>query len=241
MRALDRVVAILECVAVNSTDGWTLTAIAAASGINLATTSRLVKDMAAAGLLIRTEATGTYRLGPRLVAMGRMASRRGMLLDIAPSHMNQLRDKSRETISLHIRVAGHRVCGAEVQSPEEVRRVVPVGLTLPLHTGATGLALLAHLTQEDRDEYLAAVEGRTIRETLAQAVDEIRSAGFAWAVDALARGVSGVAAPVMEAGAAVAVLSVSGPSFRWTELRMREFASELVDQARQVSRELGDA
>jgi IclR family acetate operon transcriptional repressor len=237
MRALDRVVAILECVAQNSADGWTLTAIAAASGINLPTTSRLVKDLTAAGLLIRAESTATYRLGPRLVAMGKLASRRGMLLDIAPVHMDWLRDKTRETISLHIRVAGHRVCVAEVQSPEEVRRVVPAGLTLPLHTGATGLALLAHLTHDDREEYLAGVDD-TVRERLENSINETRTAGFAWAVDALARGVSGVAAPITEAGSAVAVLSVSGPSFRWTEARMREFAPELVDQARQVSREL---
>ena len=208
MRALDRVVAILECVAQNSPEGWSLTAIAAVSGINLATTSRLVKDMTAAGLLVRTEPAAGYRLGPRLVAMGRMASRRGILLDVAPVHMDWLRDRTRETISLHVRVAGHRVCVAEVQSPEEVRRVVPVGLTLPLHTGATGIALLAHLSDEDRTAYLETLD-ETDRERLADAIEKTRRAGYASAVDALARGVAGLAAPIKAAGSAVAVVSVS--------------------------------
>ena len=240
MRALDRVVAILECVAEASADGWTLTMIAAQSGINLPTTARLVKDLTAAGLLIRVESRGTYRLGPRLVAMVRIASRRGQLLDVARTHMDRLRDETRETVSLHIRVAGHRVCVAEVQSPEEVRRVVPVGLTLPLHTGATGLALLSHLAPGDRDEYLAALDSAPERADLTRAIDATRSAGFAFAVDALARGVSGVAAPVMDGTVAVAVLSVSGPSFRWTEPRMVAFAPHLLDEAQRLSREIAD-
>jgi DNA-binding IclR family transcriptional regulator len=231
--------AILEAVAARA-HGASVTDVATESGLNVATTSRLLREMAAVGLVSRSDATGTYRLGARMFTMARVATRRGTLIEAATPVMRAVRDASGETVSLHIRVAAHRVCVAEVQSDQDLRRVVPVGLTLPLHVGATGKALLAHLPADIQDDYLetlSADEATQIQPLLEAA----RRDGFSYAIDALARGVSGLAAPVFEADSAVAVISVSGPSLRWTADRMTQFAPDLVQIAAELSRHVQGA
>lgn len=239
IRALDRVMAILEAVAARA-HGATVTDVAADSGLNIATTSRLLREMAAVGLVARSDATGAYRLGTRMFTMARVATRRGTLIEAAAPVMRAVRDASGETVSLHIRVAAHRVCVAEVQSDQDLRRVVPVGLTLPLHVGATGKALLAHLPSDVQDDYLSSLSADEVAVTQ-PLLEAARRDGFSFAVDALARGVSGLAAPVFEAESAVAVISVAGPSFRWTAERMTQFAPELVEIASELSRRVQGA
>jgi DNA-binding IclR family transcriptional regulator len=73
-----------------------------------------------------------------------------------------------------------------------------------------------------------------------QAGAAIRAQGYAIAVDELERGLSALAAPVLDAdGTALAALSISGPTIRLTRERIAELAPALVEQARLVSARLG--
>lgn len=236
MRALDRVTAILEAVAVAPRPS-SVTEVTSRVGLSLPTVSRLMRDLAAAGLLERVHASGGYTLGPRLLAIAGAASRQSTLTEVALPVLEALRDASGETASLHVPVGGRRVCVAEVQSRHQVRRVVSVGLSLALDTGATGLALLAHLEPTERDAYVAGLPAAD-QERLRRRLAEVAEAGFAHATDAWVDGVAGVAAPIIGPRGAVACVSVSGPSFRWTEDAMTGFAPTLLDAVRRVSREL---
>lgn len=206
-------------------------------GLSLPTVSRLMRDLAAAGLLERAHLNGGYTLGPRLLAIAGAASRQSTLTELALPVLESLRDASGETASLHIPVGGQRVCIAEIQSRHEVRRVVSVGLSLPLETGATGLSLLAHLERSQQERYLADMSA-SVREELAQRLEEVATAGYAQATDAWVKGVAGVAAPVMGPHGAVACISVSGPNFRWTDASMAAFAPTLMAATRRVAQEL---
>lgn len=196
-----------------------------------------MRDLAAAGLLERAHGNGGYMLGPRLLAIAGAASRQSTLTEVALPVLEGLRDASGETASLHIPVGGQRVCIAEIQSRHEVRRVVSVGLSLPLETGATGLSLLAHLERADRERYLADLP-IDVRSDLAKRIEEVVAAGYAQATDAWVKGVAGVAAPVMGPRGAIACISVSGPNFRWTDATMTAFAPTLLSATRRVSQEL---
>jgi len=241
MQALDRVLALLEAVAA-SDDGVTMSAAAFRTRLNLATVSRFMKEMAAAGLLTRSNSRGTYQLGPRLVMLAQAATRKGTVLGISLPVLQELRDASGETASLHVRVGDRRVCLAVIESRQEVRRVITVGFSLPLLSGATGQTLLANLLPAEQVALMADL-APTERGTLAARLAEIRRSGYAWATGTAIQGVSGVAAPILNDDGVVAVLSVSGPSFRWTEDQMRSFAPTLAAAAQHVSQLLlgGDA
>jgi DNA-binding IclR family transcriptional regulator len=80
----------------------------------------------------------------------------------------------------------------------------------------------------------------TDREHLAGALDTIRAVGYATAVDEIEVGLSAVAAPVRgAAGACVAALSISGPSFRLDASRLDVMGALLIEQATVLSTRLG--
>ena len=68
----------------------------------------------------------------------------------------------------------------------------------------------------------------------------MREQGYAVAVDELEVGLTAIAAPIRNAhGDVIASLSVSGPTFRLAEPRVKELVPVVVDAADEVSRRLG--
>lgn len=238
MRALERVIAILEAVAADQSAATTA-AVAEKTSLAPSTVSRLARDMVNEGLLDRLGPDGSYVVGSRLVDIARTALEPQDSVQAALPVMERLRDITCETVALHVRRPSTRICILQVQSDHAVRRVVPVGLTVPLHYGATGAALLAGLRQEELDGYLREIgaspnELDVIRERVQFAQRE----GYALATNAWIDGVAGVASGVFAGGRIIASLSVSGPSTRWTTEAMREFAPETVAAAETISRRL---
>jgi DNA-binding IclR family transcriptional regulator len=75
---------------------------------------------------------------------------------------------------------------------------------------------------------------------LTAALARVRDEGFATAIDELEHGLAAIAAPVRGAhGDVIAALSISGPTLRMTEARIRELKPVLIDEARSLSRRLG--
>jgi IclR family acetate operon transcriptional repressor len=241
MRALDRVTAILEAVS-SSGSGASLSDIAVRTGLSLPTASRLVRDLAEQDLLQRVDGARLYRIGARLLAIASAASGRNPVIEVAVSPMVQLRDQTRETVSLHMQVGDRRVCIAEVQSTNEVRRVVPVGFSVPLHYGATGEVLLAFLPEAASDGYVATLdlEPASSRK-LVNRLRAIRERGWAMASESWSKGVAGLATPVRSPDGTVYALSVSGPSSRLTPELMSGLVDTLQAAGQAISAALGAA
>ncbi|MGA2513582.1 MAG: IclR family transcriptional regulator [Candidatus Limnocylindrales bacterium] len=221
MRSLERMVAILEAVAA-SREPLSVKRLAALVGLSTSTTWRIANELAAQGLLEQPSDRGGYRLGGRLLSIASTSSAQYEVLGVALSEMEALRDETGETVALHVRSVDRRICIAEVQSRQAVRRVVPIGLSLPLHVGATGLALVSALPEAERESYLSgltlsASEDRALRANL----KEVVARGWAYESNTWAKEVAGWAVPIQSAGELRAALSVSGPYLRWTQSAMR--------------------
>ncbi len=164
------------------------------------------------------------------------------VLSVALSEMEIVRDETGETVALHVRSGDRRICIAEVQSRQDVRRVVPIGLSLPLHTGATGLAILSALPDADRESYLesavlTAKERKTLRADLKDAVAN----GWSYQSSTWAKGVAGWATPIRGGGELKGALSISGPSGRWTLSAMRRYMHLGLAAAERISLGTGQA
>ena len=217
MRALERLIAILEAVA-DSPGPATAAATADRVGLSPSTISRMMRDLAEYGLLQRLEPNGSYVLGTRLVEIVRSALRPTDLVEAAMPVMKELRNSIGETVALHVRRMNTRICVAQVQSLQPVRRVVPVGFTVPLHYGATGEVLLGGMPTAELDEYLGTLGlSGPERRSLMDRLTLLNERGWLAATDSWAKGLAGIAAPVRVAGRTVASLSVSGPSNRLDE------------------------
>jgi IclR family transcriptional regulator, acetate operon repressor len=187
------------------------------------TTSRLVGALERQGLVQRLGVRGRLRPGPVLL---RYASRDASqaLAELSQPSLRRLADASGETINLA--VAGPE--GVEHLAQEDTAHFVGVtdwvGRRVPFELAANGKCFLA-FGGGDTDD-----------------ADLIRSRGFATSVDELEVGLSALAAPVLDAdGAAVAALSISGPTSRLTSARIEKLVPLLQEEATSLSRRLRGA
>ena len=153
------------------------------TGLSRATTHRLAAAWEVHGLVGR-DADGRYRLGARLVGLGRRAADGLPLAELALPVLRALRDETGESAQLYVREGDVRVCVASLDSPQELRTIVAPGAVMPLTVGSAG-----HVLSEP--------DGGT---------------GWRASVGERAAGVASVSAGVLDgAGSVVGAVSVSGP------------------------------
>jgi IclR family acetate operon transcriptional repressor len=239
MQALDRLVAILEDVARRPAPAGAAE-VAESMGLPLSTVARLMRQLADEQLLERSERDGRYALGPRLFALARAATSRLHIVERARPVLEQLRDTTGETTSLHVLSGVQRVCLLEVQSQHALRRVVPAGMTSPLAGTATGEVLLAGAAETDRRAAIDAA-GLPAAERLALAgrLDAIRANGYAL-VDDWVEGLTGLSAPIAAAERTVAAISISGPNTRFSRERALGHVDAVLAAAARLSMHAGD-
>lgn len=116
-------------------------AAAQRTGMSTPTAYRLMKSMAAHGLL--TPTGGGYGLGPSLLRLGSLVTVGLDVLAAARPHMVALRERLNETVELHVLVQHSRVPIHLETSTRTVRSASQVGHALPLHKGASSRPLVA--------------------------------------------------------------------------------------------------
>jgi DNA-binding IclR family transcriptional regulator len=206
---VDKAAALLGAVAAGAR---TLPDLVEATGISRPTAHRLAGALVAHGLL-RRDADARYHPGLRLISLGRAAASALPLAVAAQPVLERLRDDTGESAQLYVRDGDGRVCVAAAESAHGLRTIVGLGAVLDLPRGSAGAVL--------RDE--ASVRRRGWAESVAQ-----REAG-----------VASVSAPVLNRGAVVAAVSVSGPIERTTRQPGRRYAAAVVAAARRLEAAAG--
>jgi DNA-binding IclR family transcriptional regulator len=237
MRTLDRIIAILDIVAA-SAEPVPPAVVARQVGLPLPTVSRLMRELAQRRYLQGERPSNAYGLGTRLLELSYAARPTDLFNSIVPE-MERLRDATEETVSLHVRSGEQRVCVCEIQSTQSVRRVVPVGLIVPVHFGATGIVLLAGASPAFMQNYIRKLNlDAGAERALYEQIELARERGWAMAEDSWITGLAGLAAPVKQGDSVVASLVVSGPTFRWNRDAMTRSVDTLLDAARRGSARL---
>lgn len=214
----------------------TLGALAKGTGLSKATAHRLLATLAYQDLVVQDPQAGEYSLGPgcfRLVEA--VSDGLSGLGAVARPVLEQLREDTGETITLHVRIASQRICIEELTSRHEMRYTAGLGATAAVHVGSAGKLLLAYLDEPTRERLLhtislTPVTAATVTDAgqLRGEFEQIRKLGWAESRGERIVGAASVSAPVFDAnGSIVAALSVLGPEAR---LHARHFmaAKDLV-------------
>jgi DNA-binding IclR family transcriptional regulator len=217
-----------------------VTDLSKAAGIERSATYRLVRELEHDGFVARDSSGTGYVPGTELLRMAAVLVGRTSVRDRSRDVMVALRDATHETVSLHVRSGLQRVCLETVEGLHPIRRVIPLGETLPLYAGVSGKAILAFVSESDRDAVLTQLEDAAGSHARVRGqLDEVRSKGYLAAVDDRVVGVGGLAVPVLGATGVLGAITVSGPSNRWTVRAMNEQAPMVVDHVRRLSAGLG--
>jgi DNA-binding IclR family transcriptional regulator len=203
---LDKAVAVLDAIA---TAPAALADLVATTELSRATAHRLAVALEAHGL-VRRDDDGRFVLGLRLLELGHRAAEAVPLwLDARPA-LAWLRDETGESTQLYVRDGEVRVCVESLESPHELRTIVPVGARLPLDRGSAGKVLSG------------------------------ASSGVSQSVGERQPGVASVSAAVHEPGGrVVAAVSVSGPIDRLGRQPARGLGSAVAEAARRIESAAG--
>lgn len=218
--------------------------LASQSGVPRATLLGILNTLVAHDFLVQESATGLYRLGYAWLRFAEIRRGQSHIRESALPVMRQIRDAVDETVILSLKIGDRRVHLDAIESTQPVRRIAHPGRDGPLHVGAAGLVLLAGLSEDALDSYLARTHGidEAARSDIRDALARIRRDGCAIVSGTVNPETAAVAAPIKTySGESIASLTISCPRDRFTE-RLEASCIELVSNgALLLSRSLGHA
>lgn len=198
-----------------------LTEVATRADLPKSTALRFLRTLEEAGWVFR-DRSGKYSLGAALVGLAAQYLSGNPLVAIATAPMRALHAKLDETVSLSRRVGLARVCVQEFPSTKNLRLVLGLGEQGPLHAGASGILLYAHLPEDARqrlaDRGFERYTPRTIVDfdELEAEAEKVRARGWAITEGQKTEGGVAIAVPIVEPGSRhdIAALGVFGPEIR---------------------------
>lgn len=245
IQALDRALDVLEALAAH--DGLTLTELADYLGQSTATMHRVLATLEERHYVENNPKRQEWFIGPETFRLGSSFMRNTNIVERSRSAMRDLMNQTGETSNLGIERDGVVLFISQVETHETIRAFFPPGTKSPLHASGIGKALLSSFDDERMDAFVKAARftrftDKTIAnaQQLREAVLQTRHWGYALDDEERTVGMRCVAASILNSyGEAVAGISVSGPTLRMPDAKVREIGSLVSAAAREVSKRLG--
>jgi len=218
-----------------------LTDISYRTGINKATTYRLLKTLEGCGLVAQDRVTHHYHLGHLIVQLASNPFVAHQKLVICSfDEMKYLRGLSGESVGLHVSIGTQSMVLAEIPSSHSITFTTGKGYISPLHCGAGPKTLLSQFPQHELEAYINGVKLVNMRtnelidkETLLNQLERIRNEGYAVSFGELISGSAAICVPINNYPCP-AGLSIYGPEERFKD-KMMGFLKDLKESAHRIS------
>lgn len=223
--------------------------MAQASGLPRSTIYRFLSYLLKNDLLTKDNSNQTYRLGPAIIRLGRVAEAGLDFRALAIPWMEKLCEKTGETVFLSIPFGTSFLCIENRERSGGIKVSFHVGDTGPLYAGAAGKVLLAYLNESELNHLLAKIrlikitpKTVTDRSKLLMQLSEIRNHGYCYTEEEHNPGVWGIGAPLLNAhGTAEAVMTISGVLDLKCKPRIVDYLKPLLEATQNISKKLGFA
>lgn len=246
IKTVERVLQILETFSLDKPE-YTAYELAQKVGIPQSTIYRFLRILVRKGFLEQDQITKKFHLGIRVFELGSIVLKSMKLPKIALPFIEELSNKSGETVHLGI-LDGYEVVSIEsIESQYSLRIANPIGKRCCLHSTGIGKAILAFLPDEKvlevvKNRGLPKFTPNTITDigTLRRELSLVRERGYAVDNQENELGIRCVAAPIRDyTGKVVASISISGPIIRITDEKIPEFAKLVIEVSSKISELLG--
>lgn len=245
-QVLDRVIQILKCFTAQKPE-LQFAELAACLTLHKSTLYRLLEAMRSHGLVEQDGETGKYRLGLRLFEFGMIAIGQLEISKCAAPFLEKLVEQTGETAHLCIFEDPDVVYVGKVESKQTLRMPSYIGRRNPAYCTGVGKAILANLSPEELDAYLArtplqAFTPKTIAtpEALKKQLKEICVRGYSVDDEEISEGLRCIGAAIRDhSGKVIGAISVAGPTMRVTKTKISELARYVMEATDGVSEQFG--
>jgi DNA-binding IclR family transcriptional regulator len=212
------------------------------------TVHRLLKSLEASGLVIQDPTTRRYYLGSLIINLASKPLIAHQNLTVcALGEMKYLRELTRETVVLHIRIGLERICLEELESLENIKYTAGRGSVAPIYVGSAGKVLLSDVGDNELELLLENIRFTSIgpntitdKNFLQEELKKVKKQGYATSFAERIAGSASISVPIKNYICPVA-LSVLGPDNRFSLDVMMETLKDMKDSAGRISKKLKEA
>lgn len=216
-----RAMELVRLVSSSSRHGMRLNEVVQAGGLSKPTAHRLLKELVACGMLMRSP-DKRYFLGQFAYELGLSAAAHFHLREMCTAHIARIAAETGDTVFMVVRSGPDSFCLDRQTGAYPIKVFsLEVGNRQPLGVGAGGLALLSWMPQAEIDTVLERNAGRLGQYgglsacRLRLSVEQARAQGYSRIADFAIQGVSGVGMPVLDrVGVPILAVSVTSVSAR---------------------------
>jgi len=246
IQSLARAFAILEEIA-RHREGIGLADLSKRVGLHNSTAFHLAKTLVSLGYVRQGKESKRYRIGRPLFALAASCLDEIEMVNVATPILEDLSRETGESAHFAVRMGDAVVVIARTSGPGAFQLTDRVGVVRPAHCTALGKMILASLSKEQLERFVARAEFKPSTEksiteipTLMREIDDVRASGTAFDDGEFNPEVRCVAVAVKDfTGATIGALGISGPIWRMTLPAIQTRAKSLQAAADRLSRELG--
>lgn len=245
VQALDRGLQLLSLL--SRENRISLSTLAMQAGMPPSTAHRLLMTLQNQRFAEFDERTQEWMIGVEAFRVGSGFLKRINLIEASRDVMHRLMSETGETANLAIADNGDVVFVTQVETNNPIRAFFRPGTRSPMHASGAGKALLAQLSTDELESLLQKkglpeFTPRTLTHPgdLMADLELCRARGWSFDDEERYAGMRCIAAPVFNAhGEAVAGISVSGPSARFTDDSISRLSSAVRRAAADLGQNLG--
>ncbi len=227
---------------------WGVRELSAHLGFSPATVQRTLHTLRTYGFVDQNPDTRQYHLGNIYFRFLNVLQGSLRVTRVAPPFMKQLLSRTQETVHLNVLKGSDRLCIDNIETPQDLKAVMPIGNRSPLYAGASSKCLLAFSTSDFIENYLKKTVLEPITENtitskscLRLEVAIIKQNGYAESMGERTLGLGSISAPVLNhQGMVLAALGLAIPEIRFQDKTHRQFCiNELLLSTKQFSKMMG--
>lgn len=244
--AVTKALEILDCFSPHETE-LSLNQLCDKTGLYKSRVHRLCGTLISSGYLVRTSRTN-YRLGPKLMVLGKVYEKTNSLRSIAAPFMQELSTSTGLSTALFVIDGKKCICMARNVGTSRLVYSINEGDYMELHPTAAGKVLLAYADEKFvgkvlNDTELTRFTAATVvdRDKILNELSLVRQQGFSLNMEGREEGIAAIAAPVFDFENKVpAALAIVGPVHRFAEENRAEMVNKLLAATKEISRLLGE-
>jgi IclR family transcriptional regulator, KDG regulon repressor len=246
VKSVSRALDIIDIVSSNK-DGIGVTEIANQIDINKSSVYRILTTLVQYGYIEQDQETSRYKLGYKFLEMSTKLLDSIDLRKEAKPFLKELENETNEVIHLVVYDQGEVIYIEKLEGNEILRMHSKVGRRAPMHCTAVGKAILAYLPSHvvldilDR-KGMPKHTDKTItdKDELMKELIQVKQQGFALDLEENEYGIRCIAVPIFNhLGNVIAALSISGPSLRMTDERIKQLQTPILQIGKKISARLG--
>jgi IclR family transcriptional regulator, KDG regulon repressor len=246
VKSVSRALDIISLVS-KKKGGLGVTEISKHIDINKSSVYRTLSTLVQYGYIEQDEVTSRYKLGYKFLEVSSKLLESIDLRSEARSFLLELENETNEVIHLVVFDQGEVVYIEKLDGTETLRMHSKVGKRAPMHCTSVGKAILAHLPTtvvldilERKGMPVHTDKTITDKDIFLKVLAEVKQKGFALDLEENEYGITCIAAPIFDhIGKVIAAVSISGPTMRMKDARLKHLQTRMIQIGNQISTRLG--